>query len=434
MELVELKDKEFDKFAINHEYGSFLQNSYWGKIKEYNGWSHVILGIKDKKNNIKAATLLLFKKIPFGKMFYAPRGYLLDYNDLDLFEKFDKLITDYAKEHGGSFLKLDPYVIKKQRDKDNNIVEGGIDNTRVIDKLKELGYKEQNGKTGEQSLQATWMYWIRLKGRTLEEIDADMTSKTRQMIRKNEKRGVVTREGTADDLEEFQKIEEHTGDRRGFISRPLDYIKKMYEEFGNGKYVKLYFADLHIKDQLDSFKEEYERLDKEYKQLMRDIESGRKHLTENKLKLKTDELERIKKEIDEYEKLHEEYGDVKPIGAIIYLVYGNEVLSFIGGAYDSFLEFQPFYTVHYDMIKYALENGYSYYNFYGISSNLTPEDPLYGIYQFKRGFGGEVVELIGEYDKKLSASYDLYKLAYGIVHKCKKIKTGIKTKLRKKSQ
>ena len=47
MELVELKDKEFDKFAINHEYGSFLQNSYWGRIKEYNGWSHVILGIKE---------------------------------------------------------------------------------------------------------------------------------------------------------------------------------------------------------------------------------------------------------------------------------------------------------------------------------------------------------------------------------------------------
>ena len=37
MELVELKDNEFDKFAINHEYGSFLQNSFWGKIKEVNG-------------------------------------------------------------------------------------------------------------------------------------------------------------------------------------------------------------------------------------------------------------------------------------------------------------------------------------------------------------------------------------------------------------
>lgn len=428
MELIELKDAEFDKFAINHEYGSFLQNSFWGKIKEVNGWNHVILGVKDKKKNIKAATLLLNKKIPLGEMYYAPRGYLLDYSDLDLFEEFDGLITKYVKEHKGMFLKIDPYVMLKQKDKDNNVVEGGIDNTKLVEKLESLGYKKQNGKPGEQSLQATWMYWIRLKDRTLEDIEKDMTSKTRQMIRKNEKRGVVMRIGDESDLEEFQKIEDHTGDRRGFISRPLSYIKKMYEEFGNGKYIKVVFADLHIKDRLEENKKEYERLDKEYKALMRDIEAGKKHIGENKLKLKTDELERLQKDINEFTELKEKYGDVKPIGAIIYLVYGNEVLSFIGGAYDEFFEFQPFYTVHYEMIKYALENNYSYYNFYGISSNLSPDDPLYGIYTFKKGFGGEVVELVGEYDKVLSGKYYLYNTAYNIVHSLKKIKAKMHAK------
>ena len=78
------------------------------------------------------------------------------------------------------------------------------------------------------------------------------------------------------------------------------------------------------------------------------------------------------------------------------------------------------------MIKYAIENGFEYYNFYGISSDLTPKDPMYGVYLFKKGFGGEVVELIGEYDLKIdSFFYYIYKISYSVVHKLKKLKTKL---------
>lgn len=428
MELVKLEKEEFDKFAIPHENSNFMQNSYWGEIKSKNDWKYELLGVKEK-GKIKAECILLSKKTPVGKkMFYAPRGYLIDYNDEKLFEEFDKLITEYAKAHGGIFLKIDPYIMYHRRDKDGNIVEGDIDNTKFVNKLKSLGYKEQNGKTGEQSLQVKWMYWIPLKGKTLDDVMADMTSKTRQMIRKNEKRGVVMREGTKDDLELFKDIMDHTGDRRGFISRPLSYLKNMYHGFGDGKYLKLMFADLMIEDKLNEFKKEYETLDKDYKALMRDIESGKKKIGENKLKLKTDELDRIKKDIDEYESLYKEHGSKLTLGGIFYFTYGREVISFIGGAYDKYLEFQPFYTVHYEMIKYALENGYDYYNFYGISSDLSPKDSQYGIYMFKKGFGGEVVELVGEYDKKLSGMYSIYKGAYKVYHNSKKFKAKLHAK------
>lgn len=428
MELISLEKKEFDEFALNHERATFMQNSYWGEIKEKNGWSYELLGVKEK-NKIIAECILLSKKTPVGKkMFYAPRGYLIDYDNLKLFEVFDKLITEHSKKNGGIFLKIDPYVMYHRRDKDGQIVEGDIDNTKFVEKLKSLGYKEQNSKPGEQSLQVKWMYWIPLKDRTMDDIMNDMTSKTRQMIRKNEKRGVVMREGTKDEIDEFKNIMDHTGDRRGFISRPLSYLKNMYHGFKDGKYLKMMFADLLIEDKLNEFKEEYSKLEKDYKQTMRDIESGRKKIGENKLKLKTDELERVKKEITEYENLYKEYGSKITLGGIFYFVYGKEVISFIGGAYDKFLEFQPFYTIHYEMIKYAKENGYDYYNFYGISSDLSPKDSQYGIYQFKKGFGGEVVELVGEYDKKLSPIYTLYKGAYGVYHNAKKIKAKIHAK------
>ena len=49
------------------------------------------------------------------------------------------------------------------------------------------------------------------------------------------------------------------------------------------------------------------------------------------------------------------------------------------------------------MIKYAVENGYNRYNFYAIINKLDKNDDQYGIYEFKRGFGGHVMELLGEY-------------------------------------
>ena len=428
MKLEKIEDKEFDKFAINHKYGTFMQNSFWGKIKSKNGWDYEIVGSKEK-GKLVAATLLLSKKTPIGKkMFYAPRGYLLDYDNLALFEEFDKEVTKYAKDNGGLFLKIDPYVQYHERDKDNNIIEGGLNNQEFVSLLEKLKYKEQAAKKGEQSLQAKWMYWINLKDKNLDDIMADMTSKTRQMIRKNEKNGVVIREGNIDDVAEFKHIMDHTSDRRGFISRPLNYLKCMYEGFGNGKYLKLIFADLMVEDKLNEYKKEYKELEKEYNATIKDIELGKKKIGENKLKLKKDGLDRLKTQIDEYETLFKEKGSKITLGAIFYFTYGNEVISFMGGAYDEYLKYQSFYTIHYEMIKYALENNYKYYNFYGISSDLSENDDQYGIYQFKKGFGGQVVELVGEYDKKLSNSYYLYKGAYGVYHKTKKMRAKAKVK------
>ena len=46
MKLEKIGIKEFDNFAIKHKYGSFMQNSFWGKLKEKNG-SKLFLNPKD---------------------------------------------------------------------------------------------------------------------------------------------------------------------------------------------------------------------------------------------------------------------------------------------------------------------------------------------------------------------------------------------------
>ena len=92
------------------------------------------------------------------------------------------------------------------------------------------------------------------------------------------------------------------------------------------------------------------------------------------------------------------------------------------------MEFQSAYTVHFAGLKYAIENNYDRYNFYGITGIFDENNPLFGLYSFKRDFGGKVVEFIGEFDLIVNKPYFiLYKVAF----KTYKILKEIKNKIRK---
>ena len=87
------------------------------------------------------------------------------------------------------------------------------------------------------------------------------------------------------------------------------------------------------------------------------------------------------------------------------------------------MQFQSAYTLHYAGIKMAIAGNYNRYNFYGITGDFRKENPLYGLYLFKKSFGGHVVELIGEYDLIISKFwYQTYNLAFNTYHKLKNLK------------
>ena len=54
------------------------------------------------------------------------------------------------------------------------------------------------------------------------------------------------------------------------------------------------------------------------------------------------------------------------------------------------------------MIQWAIETKCRIYDFRGVSGDLTEDNPLYGLYRFKKGFGGDFTEFVGEMDLVLS--------------------------------
>lgn len=427
MELVELTNKEFDKYAWNHPEGSFYQISDWGELKKKNGWVPHFLGLKDGKKLV-AATLLLSKKTPIKKdMFYAPRGFLIDYKNFDLLKEFTTKIKKYAKEKNAIFIKIDPYISYQQRDLDGNIVENGENNKDAFANLIKLGYKHFGFNIMQDTLQPRWMFVTDTKDTTVEDIMKNMDPKTRQILHRNERLGIYTREIGYDEIPKFKEIMEHTGERREFIDRPLSYYQEMFTTMKDK--IKILLAELNIKELVKNIEEEINNLRKDFNDRKYKHDNKIINMNENKYIAKQNsvekEIEKLNTDLEHYKELSKD-GDILTLGGILFLLSGNEVLSLVGGSFDKYMEFKSAYTVHFAGLKYAIENNYNRYNFYGIVGDFNPKNELAGLYTFKRSYGGYVVELIGEFDLVINKPmYRLYKTMFGIYHGAKKIKAKI---------
>lgn len=428
MKLKKISEKEFKKFADKNLEITFYQTISWAHLKKKNGWVAHYLGL-EKDNKIIAGSLILSKTLPIikKKMFYAPRGFLLDYKDKEVLKEFTKQLKEYAKKEHAIFIKIDPYVEYKEHDNNGNIVEEGLDNSICVENLKSLGYKHFGFNLMQDTLQPRWMHVIETEDKTLDDVMKDMESKTRQILRKNERSGIHTREISKEELPLFKDIMQHTSDRREFVDRPLSYYESMWDSLHDDGILKILVAEIDFLEFEKNTKEELETNEKELKERIYKHENNILKMNPKKYeqnnKKNEQEIERLKKQLEKIKDYKEKYGNKKLLGGILFLIYGNEVLSLHGGTLDDVMQFQSAYTIHFAGVKHAVENGYKRYNFYGITGDFRKENPLYGLYLFKKSFGGHVVELIGEFDYIISPFwYHTYNIAFAVYHKLKNLK------------
>lgn len=419
MKIIELKKEEFTKFSSNYPYSMFFQSPEWIETKKVNGWYGKIVGVKEK-GKIVAGSILLFKNIKGinKKIVYAPRGFLLDYSNHKFLEEFTNSIKTYLKKEGALFLKINPYVKYQERDINGDIIPN-TENKKIIAKLKELGYKHQGfyiSMDEKKDLEPRWLSVLEFKDKKPDDLFKEMRATTRRYIRNSEKNNLRIIECKKEDLREFKKLMQHTADRREFIDRPLSYYENLYDVFSKNDLIKVLVVEINFKELLENNNNQYkELLDKINK-----ISNNPKK--ENQLKECKEEQQSLEKKISELESHLEQYGEKKIIAGGLYMLYGRQLVYLLGASYKEFMKYYSQYLLQWRMINYAYENNYQVYNFYGIDGDFNENSKNYGLFDFKKGFGSEVVELIGEFDLIINKPlYYLYKLAFFCYHKLKNI-------------
>lgn len=420
--LEELTKEEFNEYASKHPLNMFFQSSYWGELKSITGWKHFMVGIKND-GKIEAATLILGKKIPiFNRyIYYSPRGFLIDYNNTELLKKFTLEVKKYLKKKKGIFIKINPYLIYQERDINGDIVENGIDNKNVVEELKKLGFIHTGFTINYgKDLEPRWISVLDLEGKTEEGLLKDMRSTTRWGINNSYKHGLKLVEIDKSRINEFKKLMEHTGERRGFIDRSEAYYEKMYDAFSKDDKIKIMLVELDIDEYL------YNLNNQKQQNLLKQVEAKNKPdsaKAKRVLKELQSQFESLEKRISNLEKLQKEKGNKIVVAGGLFMTFGTQVVSLFGASYREYMKFNGQFFLNFKMIKYALNNGYKKYNFYGITGEFNEDSEMFGLFDFKRGFNAHVEELIGEFTLITNKFfYKVYNLMFEVYKKTKKMK------------
>lgn len=170
---------------------------------------------------------------------------------------------------------------------------------------------------------------------------AAMKPKWRYNVKLAEKKGVEISANSPEAIDDFYKIFEETASRDGIAVHAKSYYKDLLS-------LKPVPSDAHIKTTL-------------------------------------------------YIARHE--GDV--LAGIITLFTDTEAVYLYGASSNNKRNLMPAYLLQWTAIKDAKAFGSKVYDFYGIPPTDDEHHPMYGLYRFKTGFGGEVVHRAGSIDMPL---------------------------------
>ncbi len=112
------------------------------------------------------------------------------------------------------------------------------------------------------------------------------------------------------------------------------------------------------------------------------------------------------------------HGD-SPLAAMFLVISSHRATYLYGASSSLHRELMPTYALQWKAIQIAKSMNCLEYDFFGISPNADPSHPMYGLYRFKRGFGGDIFHHLGCWDYPLDddkyqmfQAYDMNRQGY----------------------
>ncbi|MDD3241474.1 MAG: peptidoglycan bridge formation glycyltransferase FemA/FemB family protein [Bacilli bacterium] len=390
-------EKYEDFVSSNKEKSHFLQSSFWGNFsqKEKRMIPHYV-GITDDNDKLLASALLLEKKLPLGfSYFYSPRGYVMDFNDDKLLSFFTNNIKTFVKNKKGIFIKIDPDLIINKWDKDDNHIDLDNDYKKIFDNLIFLGYKHKGFTKNFETNQPRYTFRIDFSNKTAEEILDNFSKTTKQRIKKAKDLNVNVFIGDESNIHDFYKLMEITENRKDFVSHNEEYYKVLYDILKKEDKCNIFLGEVNIKEIIDKYLLEVKDIDLELEDLSKELNlsktknTRKKEIEKRKEKLLTD--------ISNYKNLSTEYGDRIITNAHFIVEYGDKAWVLYAGNHNILTEVCGNYLTYSNHIEYYKNKGIKIYDQFGTIGDLNNKE-LFGLHDFKKKFGGDYIEFIGEFD------------------------------------
>ncbi len=388
--------------------GIYLQSAKWADVKK--DWTHAFYSGFDADGARVLTALILGRSLPgVGKIWYCPAGAVCDYADAELLKEFSAFMLGEMKKRGGFALFFDPCVILRL---DGEKQAFGVETHK---RLLDAGFI-LNPDASKSVYKAPLQLILPLETPdgarvTPEKLLKSFEKGVRYSVRVGENRGLTEEIYTIEDVEknpdilrEFAAVMRDTSDRNDFTERGSDYIAHLLRVFGDEEMdIMLIYYD----------KQKDTAMEAERQARKAQLEASLPTAPEKKVRGIKEEIESIEKQTAHYEeriKETEGAGDLIAVAGGLTVHYNGMSSCLFGGARD--LLRNNFRASHYFNFRricrsIALNNdvhdlGYvllkpTAANPDGTLGPCEPRDDFEGICAFKKSFGADYTEYIGEY-------------------------------------
>lgn len=414
MEFCKLTDDEYSEFVLEHPQNNLNQSIYMVKSQRARGLNVELIGIK-KSGRVVAAGSLLYSQSHFGyKICECVKGPLLDYRDTELVNFFTSNIKLHLKKMGVGELVISPYMVYRQRNLDGEIIVDGEDNSDVIPILAGVGYKHEGDKVNLNNV--NWMVVKNVSAyQSDEELLNSFPNRTRRAAVKNAERcGVYIEQVDENNLDTFYEIIKNAAENKHFHGRNRDFYANLLKTI-DSDHVKILIACLNVADYKERLLALIKQESDKCTEIIKRLEGKPNKNNETKLAVAEGLIKKYTKSLDELN-TYPAKNNILPLAGVYFFCYGSEVVAAIGGAIDEYRQFDGATALYWHMMKYARNNGYKKYNFYGTFGIFDKNSTGHNIYLFKKGWGGEVVNTLGEFKLPVrpieTFFYELFKTVY----------------------
>ncbi|MBQ6172549.1 MAG: peptidoglycan bridge formation glycyltransferase FemA/FemB family protein [Clostridia bacterium] len=383
-----------DSLAVKN--GIFQQTSYWASFRSFMK-PHALSGYDDRGEAVLSCLMLCLPVYltPYS-VGYITRGFVCDYSNRELVSEFTAFLKEYCKKHHIVYVIFDPFC-------DYRIDFEDVDENNIVSFFESLGYEKNT--TGV--LQPRTNYRILLSPENDPEKErlkmySNFTVHLKNDIRFSHDRGVTLEVCKGETLERgvriFYDLLVETTEKKGFGRRNLDYYIKFANSLKDFVSIYLYKYD-YAKDKAytdEILKQAALRL----KTLTDEFDGP--ETTEQKRGRLEPKIREVKKQISATIKraeIAEKYKNCPYLSASFFIKMGNKAYNFYGANSEALRALKL--TANYaDMLDDSLDGKVSSFNMGGtlrLDTENIKDDKMYELYQYKKQYGGEFVEMPGEF-------------------------------------
>ena len=326
-----------------------MQSWQWGEIKERNGWKPFYKIWGDGVSPAAAALILQRTVTIFGGLIkfriqYSPKGPLIsDLGDRKLVSTVFDELKKFARDQSAIFIKIDPDIVIGVGVPGEEDFSNNDICPRILDVLGAGGWVYS-----PEQIQFRNTVLVNLS-QSEDSLLSNMKQKTRYNIRLSERKGVIIRDGSRDDFNLLYKMYAETSIRDGFAIREFGYYQTLWEIFSNDR--KFHGNPSPRQD----------------------------------LEILIAEVEGI------------------PTAAVVIIYFAGVAYYYNGMSLSIHRKLMPNYLLQWEAMRRAKNAGCTLYDLWGAPDVFNQRDTMWGVYRFKRGFGGYVQRTMGAYDYPVNA-------------------------------